>query len=92
MEERQIAGGSHRIVLGRRRQGSITGVKDVVSFDSKEVILDTEDGLLTIRGSDLHVNRLTVEAGEVDLEGQVDSLVYSSGGQSRESLMSRLFG
>lgn len=92
MEERQITGGNHRIVLGRRRQGSITGVKDVVSFDSKEVILDTEDGLLTIRGSDLHVNRLTVEAGEVDLEGQVDSLVYSSGGQSRESLMSRLFG
>lgn len=92
MEERQTAGG-HRIAFSRRKQGSITGVRDVISFDSKEVILDTEEGLLTIRGSELHVNRLTVEKGEVDLEGQVDSFVYSAGGgQNRESLLSRLFG
>ena len=92
MEERLSTGGSHRIVLGRRKQGSITGVRDVISFDAKEVILDTEDGLLTIRGSELHVNRLTVENGEIDLEGQVDSLVYSAGSANKESLLSRLFG
>ena len=92
MEERLAAGGNHRIVFSRRKQGSITGVRDVISFDAREVSLDTEDGLLTIRGSDLHVNRLTVEKGEVDLEGQVDSLVYSAGGQTRESLLARLFG
>lgn len=100
MEERLAVGktgtgsaGSHRIALSRRRQGSITGVRDVIAFDAKEVVLDTEDGLLTIRGSELHVNRLTVEKGEVDLEGQVDSLIYSTGaGQTKESLLSRLFG
>jgi sporulation protein YabP len=94
MEERQIsAGSSHRVVLSRRKQGSITGVRDVIAFDAKEVILDTEDGLLTLRGSELHVNRLTVEKGEIELEGQVDSLVYSTGGeQTKESLISRLFG
>ena len=92
MEERLTTGGSHRIAFNRRKQGSITGVRDVISFDAKEVILDTEDGLLTIRGSELHVNRLTVEKGEVDLEGQVDSLVYSAGSANRESLLFRLFG
>ena len=65
---------------------------DHLTFDSQEVILDTEDGRLTIRGSELHVNRLTVEKGEVDLEGQVDSLIYSAGNAGRESLLSRLFG
>lgn len=92
MEERQTAGG-HRIAFNRRKQGSITGVREVISFDAKEVVLDTEEGLLTIRGSELHVNRLTVEKGEVDLEGQVDSLIYSAGkNQSKESLLVRLFG
>lgn len=93
MEDRQITGGSHRITFIRRKQGSITGVRDVIAFDAKEVILETEDGLLTIRGNDLHVNRLTVEKGEVDLEGQIDSLIYSAGKtQSKESLIARLFG
>ena len=93
MEDRQITGGSHRITFIRRKQGSITGVRDVIAFDAKEVVLETEDGLLTIRGNDLHVNRLTVEKGEVDLEGQIDSLVYSAGkSQGRESLIARLFG
>jgi len=92
MEERLSTGSSHRIAFNRRKQGSITGVREVISFDSQEVILDTEDGRLTIRGSELHVNRLTVEKGEVDLEGQVDSLVHSAGNVGRESLLSRLFG
>lgn len=93
MDERQITGGNHRIILGRRQHGSITGVRDVISFDAKEVVLETEEGLLTIKGSDLHVNRLTVEKGEVDLEGQVDSLIYSAGkAQNRESMFARLFG
>lgn len=93
MEERQLTGGSHRIILGRRKQGSITGVRDVIAFDAKEVVLDTEEGMLTIRGSELHVNRLSVEKGELELEGQIDSLIYSAGkSQTRESLIARLFG
>ncbi len=93
MEERQITGGSHRIVVSRRKQGSITGVCDVIAFDAKEVVLETEEGMLTIRGSELHVNRLSVEKGELDLEGQIDSLIYSAGkAQNKESLLTRLFG
>ena len=53
----------HRITIQDRKTAGITGVSDCVSFDENEVVLDTDMGLLTIRGKDLHVNRLTLEKG-----------------------------
>ena len=57
-------------------------------------MLDTDMGLLTIKGKDLHVSRLTVEKGEADVDGTIDSLVYSSNEalrKSAESWFVRLF-
>lgn len=71
------AGKSHKIILGNRNNGSITGVLDVISFDINEVLLETEQGMLNIKGKDLHVNRLNLEKGEVDVEGTIDALSYS---------------
>ncbi len=68
---------SHKIILGNRNNGSITGVLDVISFDITEVLLETEQGMLNIKGKDLHVNRLNLEKGEVDVEGTIDALSYS---------------
>ena len=59
MEENKITK-SHKIVLGNRKSGSITGVLDVISFDITEVLLETEQGMLNIKGKDLHVNRLNL--------------------------------
>lgn len=84
----------HRLMMQNRSALSITGIRDVVSFDENQVILDTDMGLLTMKGKDLHVSRLTLEKGEVDVDGTVDSLVYSSNESYRrsgESLFSRLF-
>lgn len=84
----------HKLELSNRATGSVTGVQDVVSFDENQIILDTDMGLLTIKGKSLHVNRLTLEKGEVDLEGNFDSMAYSSNDNYRksgESLFSRLF-
>ena len=53
-----IEGGQHRLTLINRNSGSFTGVKDVLNFDSGEIILGTELGRLTIKGNNLHVNRL----------------------------------
>ena len=81
MEEKISSGRLHRLVLSDRHSGSVTGVNDVVSFDENEIVLDTEMGLLTIRGK------------ELDLEGQIDSLNYSSNAalkRSGESFLSRL--
>jgi len=78
MEEKNNSGiGSHKILVQGRKSMELTGVKDVVSFDAKEVVLNTTMGALIIRGNDLFVKRLTVEKGEIDLDGQVDSLVYA---------------
>ena len=93
MEERQVQK-AHKVVLNNRRSGTVTGVLDVLSFDVNEILLETEQGMLTIKGADLHVNRLTLEKGEADLEGQIDSLAYSSNEslhKSGESLFNRLF-
>ena len=91
MEEKISSGRLHRLVLSDRHTGSVTGV---VSFDENEIVLDTDMGLLTVRGKELHVKRLTLEKGELDLEGQVDSLNYSSNAalkRSGDSFLNRLF-
>ncbi len=84
----------HSCVIRDRSFVSLTGVREVISFDENEVVMDTDMGLLTIRGKQLHVSRLTVEKGEVEVEGTVESLLYSSNEAFRkfgQSLLSRLF-
>lgn len=93
MEER-VAGGSHKIVISNRKNGVLNGVIDVLSFDVGEILLETELGMLMIKGNNLHVNRLTLEKGEIDIEGQIDSFTYSdvkSSSKHGESLLGRLF-
>ena len=95
MEELYKQGrGVHKLTLTNRGALSINGVVDVISFDLNEVLLETEAGMLTVKGQDLHVNRLTLEKGEVEISGNIDSLLYSevSGyGQKAESFLARLF-
>jgi sporulation protein YabP len=84
----------HRLTIDNRASSTMTGIRDVVSFDENQVVLDTDMGLLTLKGKDLHVSRLTLEKGEVDLNGTIESLLYSSNEalrRSGESLLSRLF-
>ena len=93
MEEQRIAK-AHKLVVNNRKSGLVTGVLDVLSFDLNEVLLETEQGMLMIKGTDLHVNRLSVEKGEVDLSGNIDSVAYSSASpmaKQGESFWSKLF-
>ena len=62
MEE---AKGKHSLHLHDRETGSVSGVLDVVSFDTEIILLETTRGMLTIRGEKLHVSRLCLEKGEV---------------------------
>lgn len=94
MENFNIGNKQHKVTMTNRQTCLLTGVKDVLSFDVREVILETEQGMLTIRGEDLHVSRLSLDLGEVDLDGKVDSLIYSNvSGMSHkgESLFTKLF-
>ena len=84
----------HKVMLSNRRSGVLNGVIDVLSFDVGEILLETEQGMLMIKGNDLHVNRLTLDKGEVDVDGRIDSFTYSeqSGVAGKgESFLSRLF-
>ena len=93
MEEKTTVG-PHKLLLQGRKSAEITGVREVVSFDAKEVVLNTTMGALIIRGNDLFVSRLTVEKGEVDLDGQIDSFIYSDKpgkAGDKGSVMKRLF-
>jgi len=94
MEDLSIAGGTHKVIMTNRRTCSINGVNDVLSFDIHEILLETEQGMLMIKGDDLHVNRLTLDKGEVDIDGKIDSFTYSdvsNAGHKSESLLSKLF-
>lgn len=94
MEEKQVIKNVHKVNLNGRKVATISGVNDVLSFDAGEVLLETVEGILMLRGNELHVNRLTLEKGEVDVDGKIDSLTYSDNNgysKSAESLLSRLF-
>jgi len=86
---------THKIMLTNRRTCTISGVVDVLSFDMNEVLLETDQGMLMIKGKDLHVSRLSLDKGEVDVDGSIDSLTYSdmmSGKEKTTTLFSKLFG
>ena len=93
MEENKLTK-AHRITLNNRKSGNFTGVLDVISFDIAEILLETEQGMLNVKGKDLHVNRLNLEKGEVDMDGRCDSFVYSERNAYKkegESLLKKLF-
>lgn len=96
MEDLNTVGGrAHKVTMSNRRTCGITGVNDVLSFDEHEILLETEQGMLMIKGQELHVSRLMLDKGEVDIDGRIDSFTYSdvTGGAfgKSESLLSRLF-
>jgi len=65
------------IILENREKLSISGVLDVLSFDDQVVILETELGLLTVKGDNLRINKLSLDTAEVIIDGEIYNLGYS---------------
>ncbi len=65
------------IVLENREKLNITGVLDVLSFDDQIVILETELGLLTVKGENIRINKLSLDSSEVTIDGEIYQLAYS---------------
>ena len=80
----------HGIILEDRKNLTLTGVKDVSGFDEQKVILQTELGELTIKGGTLHINDFSHENGELNLDGKVDSLVYTEDKRTEGGFFARL--
>lgn len=93
LEEKQVQK-PHKLVVNNRKTSMVTGVLDVLSFDLNEILLETDQGMLMVKGKDLNVNRLSVEKGEVDLSGHIDSVTYSDVQQNAgqgENFLAKLF-
>ena len=71
------AGVLQNLILENREKLNVSGVNDVLSFDDQVVIMETELGLLTVKGENLKINKLNIDTSEVIVEGKVDNLSYS---------------
>ena len=92
MDEKKSSG-QHSVLVNNRRNGTVTGVKEVDSFNENEIQMLTECGRLLIKGENLHVKELHLEKGEAQIEGKINSLTYATNGrqQDRKSLVKRIF-
>ena len=90
-EEKKMIKAQHNVIMENRKTLTITGVMDIDSFDEESVVVFTEQGELTIKGANLHINKIDVEAGDLMMEGEVDSLQYSDNQPHRGGLLARLF-
>ena len=80
----------HSLILEDRKKLSVTGVEEVESFDERQIILLTQQGSLILRGEGLHIDRLSLDTGELGVTGLITDVGYEETVRSG-SLWSRLF-
>jgi sporulation protein YabP len=73
------------LILENREKLTITGVVDVLSFDDQIVIVETQLGLLTIKGEELRINKLSLDSSEVIIDGEIFNLGYSEARMNKKS-------
>ena len=81
----------HNLVIENRKKMTVSAVTDVDSFDEQMIVMYTDMGQLTIKGENLHINTLSVESGDIEIEGTIYALVYTNNTQNKGSLLSKLF-
>lgn len=92
MAEEKKKAGRHTLSMEERERIRIGGVLEVLSFDEEGVMMETDCGLLLLKGTGLHIGRLDLDAGEVAVEGGIDSISYADGiTAQRHSILGKLF-
>ncbi len=90
-ERRPQPEAAHSLSMEGRRRLLVSGVTDVESFNEQEVIMGTTQGTLAVHGMDLHMEKLSVDSGDVVITGQVDALEYEDTPVKGEGFFARLF-
>ena len=95
IEERKSVSNTtiQNLILENREKLSISGVLDVLSFDDQVVVVETELGLLNVKGDNLRINKLSIDTSEVIVEGEIYSMYYSEKDLNKkgDSLISKIF-
>lgn len=83
---------AHHLILEDRERLSVSGVEEVESFDETAIVMHTTRGTLVIRGGNLHIEKLSLDGGDLKVEGDVDSLTYEDDrGHQSGGFFARLF-
>ncbi len=91
-DDSQTVNVMQNVILENRKKLTLTGIKDVLSFDDEIIVLESELGLLNLKGRDLKVNKISVETGDVIIEGTIRMFEYSDKDIApKQSLVSRIF-
>ena len=80
----------HRLELNGRESLTVSGVEDVERFDETGIVMSTAAGTLVVAGEDLHIGKLSLDGGDLRVEGMVESLTYEDGGRDRGGFFARL--
>ena len=82
----------HRLGLTGREHLLISGVEDVERFDETGIVMSTSAGMLVVTGENLHIGKLSLDGGELHVDGRIDAVTYEEETASRGGFFSRLFG
>lgn len=82
---------AHRLELDGREHLVVSGVEDVDRFDETEIVMSTSAGTLVVTGENLHIGKLSLDGGELHVDGTIEALTYEDGGAARGGLLARLF-
>ena len=82
---------NHNLILENRKSLSISGVTDVDSFDEQNITVLTDMGELSVRGSELHIEKLSTDTGEMSVEGKIDALIYTDDEPHQGGFFARVF-
>ena len=87
-----MSAAEHRLEIVGRERLTVSGVEDVDRFDETGIVMSTSAGTLVIAGEDLHIGKLSLDGGELHVDGRIDSISYEDEGQARRGFLGRLFG
>ncbi len=90
--EDSASGPAHRLILENRERLTISGVEEVESFDENTILLSTVQGGLEVQGEGLHIEKLSLDGGDLSVEGTVWSLIYEPQGKEKGGFFRRLLG
>lgn len=80
----------HHVLLEDRKHLTVSGVEDVERFDENTIVLSTSRGSMTVTGEDLHIEKLSLDGGDLKVEGEIEALIYEEDRGAQGGFLARL--